>query len=263
MVAVTRLSLALGLFVDGAKGANALPVNRGLPRGKYPLTGTCQWKTRSWIRVWQTRGVGARQAEAGRLPAVPPLRTVPNVPSLKLLPLEREWHHLHAFNSTPHAEPWACHPCRGRATRACHPCGCCNPCNPVMSKRKKKQQRPPATATFPLRRPAPLAGEESRQSLAVTVAWMLALLVTLAAEAIAIPAAILARANPPPPGPGLSAVHVANLFLFVALVTGLVAAGLVPLVYRVRTVPPPQSIAIVALVAGAVPPITMVIRWLF
>lgn len=92
---------------------------------------------------------------------------------------------------------------------------------------------------------------------------MLALLVTLAAEAIAIPAAILARAHQPPPEPGLSAAAIANLFLFIALVTGLVAAGLVPLVYRVRTVPPPQAIAVTALVAAAVPPITMMIRWLF
>jgi hypothetical protein len=99
--------------------------------------------------------------------------------------------------------------------------------------------------------------------VAVTVAWMLSLLVTLIAEAVAIPAAILARANPPPPGAGLSAAHVANLFLFIALVTGLVAAGFVPLVYRVRSVPPPQAIAVAALVAAALPPITMMIRWLF
>ena len=103
---------------------------------------------------------------------------------------------------------------------------------------------------------------ESRPSVAVTVAWMLSLLVTLAAEIIAIPAVIISRANPQPPGEGISTAHVADLFLFLSLVTGLVTAGLVPLVYRVRAVPPPQSIVVTALVAGAIPPITMVLRWL-
>lgn len=103
---------------------------------------------------------------------------------------------------------------------------------------------------------------ESRSAVAVTVAWMLSLLVTLAAELIAIPAAIIARINPPPPGQGLSLHHVADLFLFVSLVTGLICAGFVPLVYRVRAAPPPRAIVITALVAGAIPLVTIFIRWL-
>ena len=103
---------------------------------------------------------------------------------------------------------------------------------------------------------------ESRQSVAVTVAWMLSLLVAVVAELIAIPATIMAKVNPQPLGQGLTTAHVADLFLFMSLVTGLICAALVPLVYRVRAVPPPQSITIAAFVAGAVPPITMVLRWL-
>ena len=128
-----------------------------------------------------------------------------------------------------------------------------------MSKKKKKQPRTSPRVEKP--GPQPTDGE-SRQSVAVTVAWMLSLLVTLAAEIIAIPATIIAKANPQPLGEGLTTAHVADLFLFVSLVTGLFTAALVPLVYRVRAVPPPQSITIAALVAGAVPPITMVLRWL-
>ena len=103
---------------------------------------------------------------------------------------------------------------------------------------------------------------ESRASVAVTVAWMLALLATLAAEVIAIPATIISRLNPQPLGEGVTTAHIAELFLFLALVSGLLSAGLVPVVYRVRTIPPPRAIVIAALVAAAVPPITMVLRWL-
>ena len=128
-----------------------------------------------------------------------------------------------------------------------------------MPKRKKNRPQPSPRRGKP---PALPTDGESRQSVAVTVAWMLSLLVTLAAEVIAIPATIIAKANPQPLGEGLNTAHLGDLFLFVSLVTGLMTVGLVPLVYRVRAVPPPQAIMVVALVAGAVPPITMVLRWL-
>ena len=128
-----------------------------------------------------------------------------------------------------------------------------------MPKKKKKRPQPSPRAATPASLPT---DGESRQSVAVTVAWMLSLLVTLAAEVIAIPATIIAKANPQPIGEGLTTAHIADLFLFLALVTGLITAALIPLVYRVRAIPPPQSIAVAALVAAAVPPITMVLRWL-
>ena len=128
-----------------------------------------------------------------------------------------------------------------------------------MPKKKKKRTQPSPRVATPVSLPT---DGESRQSVAVTVAWMLSLLVTLAAEVIAIPATIIAKANPQPIGEGLTTAHIADLFLFLALVTGLITAALVPLVYRVRAIPPPQSIAVAALVAAAVPPITMVLRWL-
>ena len=128
-----------------------------------------------------------------------------------------------------------------------------------MSKKKKKRPKPSPRRASPV--PQPTDGE-TRQSVAVTVAWMLTLLVTVAAEVIAVPATIISKANPQPLGEGVSTAHIADLFLFLALVTGLVCVGLVPLVYRVRTIPPPPAIVVAALVAAAVPPITMVLRWL-
>ena len=124
----------------------------------------------------------------------------------------------------------------------------------------KKKRKP---AAEPIKAPSAETAGESRASVAVTVAWMLSLLVTLAANAIAVPAAIIAKAGPAPAETGISTAHVADLFLFVGLITGLLTAGLVPVVYRVREIPPPRSIATLALVAGAIAPITMVLRWLF
>jgi RsiW-degrading membrane proteinase PrsW (M82 family) len=63
-------------------------------------------------------------------------------------------------------------------------------------------------------------------------------------------------------GQGISTAFVADLFLFLALVIGLVTVSLVPLVYRVRAIPPPKSVTIAAFVAGALPPITILLRWL-
>jgi hypothetical protein len=140
--------------------------------------------------------------------------------------------------------------------RTCRLCGLCHSEN--MSKKKKKKSAQQRKTTLP---PHPTAGE-NRASVAVTVAWMLSLLVSIAADAIAVPATIMAKINPHPIEKGLSTAQVANLFLFVALVTGFIAAGLVPVVCRVRVIPPPQAIVIAALVAGAVPPITIVLRWL-
>lgn len=128
-----------------------------------------------------------------------------------------------------------------------------------MSKKKKKRPKPSPRRASPV--PQPTDGE-TRQSVAVTVAWMLTLLVTVAADVIAVPATIISKANPQPPREGVSTAHIADLFLFLALVTGLVCVGLVPLVYRVRTIPPPPAIVVAALVAAVIPPITMVLRWL-
>lgn len=141
------------------------------------------------------------------------------------------------------------------------PCRLCRLCHPgAMPKKKKNRSKPSARA--PARVLQPTDGE-SRQSVAVTVAWMLSLLVTLAAELIAIPATILVKVNPQPAVKGISTANVADLFLFLALVTGLITVAMVPLVNRVRDVPPPRSVTIAALIAGAIPPITIVLRWLF
>ena len=129
-------------------------------------------------------------------------------------------------------------------------------------KLKKRKAAPPRGAGKSPRAPQLTADGESRPAIALTVAWMLTLLVTLVAELIALPCVIYVRLFPPQPGPALSAAHVADVFLFLSLVTGLICAGLVPLIYRVRISPPPQAITIAAIVAGTIPPITMVVRWL-
>ena len=75
-----------------------------------------------------------------------------------------------------------------------------------MAKKKKKRPHPSPRPATPISMPS---DGESRQSVAVTVAWMLSLLVTLAAEVIAIPATIIAKANPQAIGEGLTTAHLA------------------------------------------------------
>lgn len=92
---------------------------------------------------------------------------------------------------------------------------------------------------------------------------MLLLLLTLAAEVIAIPAAIFATAWPSPADESFSLAQLGDLFLFVSLITGLGCLGLVPLTYRLRRTAPPRTITIAAVIAGILPWVTMAARLLF
>lgn len=135
-----------------------------------------------------------------------------------------------------------------------------------MSKRK----RPPSRSRLPSKHPGVTdsptpqavgkphrenAGGlgEDRRSLAVTVAWMMTSLATVAALAFwALAAGLRQVANPSPDGTQpLSAVP--ELLLFTSLVTGCLAVLLIPVVYRVRSVPPPQSVTWVVVTVAAIP----------
>ena len=82
---------------------------------------------------------------------------------------------------------------------------------------------------------------EDRRSVAVTVAWMLGMLVTLLAEFIGI------IAN------GMHLTMLPQLMLFVAVVGGVVTMALLPLVYRFRAVPPPRSISVFSVLVSVLP----------
>jgi hypothetical protein len=99
----------------------------------------------------------------------------------------------------------------------------------------------------------PIDADESRAAVALTVAWMLTLLSTAAAMAVAGAAWALMLAFPPAAGQG----HPLGLFpgtlTFVAAATGTLCLVLTFVVMRARKSPAPRSITIAALFIGAAP----------
>ena len=99
---------------------------------------------------------------------------------------------------------------------------------------------------------------ESRTALSVTVAWTLALMATLAAEAIGVLCqgyVRLVEAND-------VVVVLGVVMLFVALVSGCVTLLLTPLTVRMAKTRPPRSLVQLAYVAGVLPLVTLVLQYI-
>lgn len=118
--------------------------------------------------------------------------------------------------------------------------------------RKKKQQ--PKSSSRRLR-----AAGEDRGSLALTVAWMLTAIAAAVATAVSLVAELLLLQFPPETGGAQPFAFVPGLFLLVATVTGLLCLTLTPVVIRVRRDPPPRSITLFAVIAGALP--LVIVAW--
>lgn len=126
-----------------------------------------------------------------------------------------------------------------------------------MAKKRQTQKRDKRRA-----RRTQVETNESRTADAVTVAWMLTALATLAAELFAllgwIAVAIAARGGQVPK----EFVMLPALLTFIALVTGLVCLLLIPVTHRVRNVPPPRSVTIFAAFVGIMPTIVVLVTLL-
>ena len=97
---------------------------------------------------------------------------------------------------------------------------------------------------------------ETRVAEAVTVAWMLAVVSTLMAEAVIIAARWYLSLHPE-----LVLLQAfAELIFFAALVGGLLSLGLTPLVLKVRQTPPPRGIIVLAVVVGSAPLVVLLAR---
>jgi hypothetical protein len=118
---------------------------------------------------------------------------------------------------------------------------------------RKKGRRPPAAK--------PTGPQENRAAEAVTVAWMLTTMATLAAEVLALilwaVVWIYNRGHIPD-----GALALPALMLFIAAVTGTLCLLMAPLTYRVRAVPPPSGVTIMAVTVGAVPLVTILLLWI-
>ena len=102
------------------------------------------------------------------------------------------------------------------------------------------------------------ADQESRTAEAATVAWMLSLLATLAAEVVGVGARVILILL----GPSERARVLSATFLLVALLAGLITLALTPITLKVRRVAPPRSLVTIALVVGCLPLLTFLLIWL-
>jgi hypothetical protein len=119
--------------------------------------------------------------------------------------------------------------------------------SPKALRRQRREEKARA-AQAPVERAA-----AHRTAEAATVAWMLSLLATLAAELLTLGGiALVALVPREEESPGLLEMIPGSLG-FTALVTGAVCLILTPVVRRLRPAPPPRAIEITALVACGLP----------
>jgi hypothetical protein len=120
--------------------------------------------------------------------------------------------------------------------------------------KKKKKKAPPARAAAVRSN----VESESRQAVALTVAWMLATLSgTVASIAWMIAAGITLYFKPP--GQPSKIAMIPNTLLFIAGAAGVLNLVLMPAAYRWRAVPPPRAIAVYAVCVAVFPLVGMLV----
>jgi hypothetical protein len=116
------------------------------------------------------------------------------------------------------------------------------------------RRRKPSAASrseFSSREPA-----ESRSSVALTVAWTMAVTTVLMCDA----GAVLAHGLAPRQADPRRLYLLGELLLLGGTAAGLLSLGLLPLVRRVRRTPPPQGLVAFSLCAAAAPMLALVLR---
>ena len=106
------------------------------------------------------------------------------------------------------------------------------------------------------RREASYEPNESQASKAVTVGWSLSVIMVLACVLLALAARLLSWAQP-----ASERLPVLEQFaLGSACVIGAVSLLLVPVVYKVRRIPPPLGLAVFGVLVAAAPWIVVLVR---
>jgi len=95
--------------------------------------------------------------------------------------------------------------------------------------------------------------QESREAVAVTVAWMLACTSTAVAMFVVLALRFLIIAFPTAAGQVHPLGRISGVLLFVAMITGLMCVGLTPLAHRIRKIAPPRAITMGAVMIGLSP----------
>lgn len=120
-----------------------------------------------------------------------------------------------------------------------------------MTKRKSKPaHRDKAKATAQQR------SAETRTSDAATVGWTVSITMVLVCDLAAIVAHLYARGNPQARGVALFG----ELLLVAGAVVGVISLAMLPIVYRVRRVPPPPGLTAFAACAAVAPILAILVR---
>ena len=120
-----------------------------------------------------------------------------------------------------------------------------------MSKRKGKSRRP-AKAVQPARH----STGESSAGDATTVAWTVSVTMTLLCNIVAVAVHFYMEAYRPTQG----LVMLKELMLIAGAVVGFLSLVLLPIVLRVRRVPPPTGVMAFAVMVGAAPILALLIQ---
>jgi len=104
--------------------------------------------------------------------------------------------------------------------------------------------------------------QESRAAEAVTVFWMLTMMATLGAELVSLVSyALIAQLDDPATLPPALRM-LPGVLQMTALVTGVLCLLLTPVAYKLRRVPPPGGVLVIAVAIGAFPLIMLLLMQL-
>lgn len=100
---------------------------------------------------------------------------------------------------------------------------------------------------------------ESRAAVALTVAWMLTCMSTTVGMFVVLALQLLMMAFPVAAGQVHPLGRMGGVLLFVAIATGVLCLVFTPLVYRVRTIPPPRTVTVGAVAIGLSPIVLLIV----
>jgi len=109
------------------------------------------------------------------------------------------------------------------------------------------------------RRQKQLAPAETRTAEAATIAWMLSTMVTVLAAVVSLVSLALILVFAEEQEIAIQQAALPGFILFIGIITGIICLVLTPVVYQVRRVPPPRSVAIFAVAVGLTPMATWLV----
>jgi integral membrane sensor domain MASE1 len=124
---------------------------------------------------------------------------------------------------------------------------------------QKKKRKTPKIKSEADRKDQLLA--ETRSADAATVAWTLSAMATLGALALRWLVKLIINSTNDPKDLPEATLFIPGLMLFAALISGIIAVSLTPLVYRLRKISPPWQVTAGIGVIGLVPLALLALSW--